>query len=350
VIDKCLRNAVLCMLLAAGSLMGCRTTLPDCRPAAVPEYALVEYRFGGELGRTPSVEVSQTPTYDQQRTQFAVAAVRLPDSCLNEGAARVSGVASQAQSILQTHCGPWLGEIERALVRAKFRVMSWDAVWKLEKQENLSTYNAAKELGAEIVFVFNSLEAADVTAGAIKTVSYKYFQSDSHGERGAPLPLDDAARAAFRSYVSTAVGGEAQARSVVALSSVLDVTAIMTGSGESIWFYRRAVVVPTVAQNGMRLLFARVRPGDDSPGVCPSAENAAECEALGRARQWLPTVPEIQASVAAPVAPVLRTEDVSTSSVGPASDPYASERLAIIRAGAEHFVSSFRTGGKDGGR
>jgi hypothetical protein len=310
--------------LTLAGISGCRTTLADCKPPPEPvkvEYALVEYRVGGELTTAPKVEISETPTYRTGGGKFTSVAVRLPDSCLNEGASKVTGVSKEAQMILQTECGPWLAEIERALAGAGFRVMSWDAVWKLEKQKNLSTYNAAKELGAEIVFVFNSLEAANITAGQSKTTSHKYFQSDARGTRGAPLPLDDATRNAFQAYTAQAAGGSIKPNQVIALSSILDSTAIVTGSGESIWFYRRTVVQPTPEKQGMRFLFARL------PG-----------------QSWLPAAPEAEQPVVTVAAPVLRSEDQGTTEVGASTDTYATERLALIRAGAEHFVSSFRSG------
>ena len=103
-----------------------------------------------------------TPKYREVHRTLKAAALRLPDTCLNESASRVAGAGGQSQLIFQTNCGPWLGEIEKALSASGFKVYSWDALAKLEKQRGLSPYNAGRELGADVVFMLNSLEASDI--------------------------------------------------------------------------------------------------------------------------------------------------------------------------------------------
>ena len=95
----------------------------------------------------------------------------------------------------------------------------------------------------------------------------------------------------------------------------LDSTAIVTLTGESIWFYRRAETRPTSAQRGLRFLFGRVEGGGWTPAA-PRTDAAAPAE---------PGKPE------APPAAVV-------------GNSFEKERLELIRAGADHFVQAFKSG------
>lgn len=297
-------------------------------PEARAEYVLVEYRTGAEIAKAPEVEVRDTPQYKELREQVKAAAIRLPDSCLNEGASEVTGVSKQAQTIFQTTCGPWLSEIEKALSAAGFRVFSWDALRKLEKEKNMSTYTAGKELGADIVFVFNSLEAGDIKGGATSQGKFRYFSADAQGNALAPKPLDDQTRAAFKGLAQSVLKADFDAEQVLALSSIVDATAVATGSGESVWFYRRTVTIPVQSNAGMKFLFGRYLLGDRPLDA------------------WVPVPPERpQTLVQTGPAPVqMSTEDTVQSSVGTQVDPFRARRLELIRTGAAEFVSAFKKG------
>ncbi len=319
------RPTLIAVTAAIASSLACTPAMPVCTETKV-EYALVEYRTGIERGIPPRVEISDTESYRRDRSAFRAAAIRLPDSCLSKGAVAVTGVSREdrTETILATQCGVWLAELERALSQRGFRVTSWDALRQLERQKGISTYEAAKELGAEIVFVFNSLEASPVSAGAQAGASFRYFSSNPMGDRLAPLPLDEQTRREFKEFIGASVG-RAAGSAVVALSSTLDSTAINTTNGEAIWFYRWTVTSPVKSRRGMQFLFGRI------PGT-----------------PWRVAVPERQEpSVAKVETPSLLTEDVEETQVsGSPEDPYAAERLALFRAAANDFVTRFHTGGQ----
>jgi hypothetical protein len=318
--------------LAATTVGGCTSGVPHCKPPPPPpppmpvSYALVEYRAGGETGQPPKVEINQTPAYRASKDTFKSVAIRSPDSCIQTAASAMTGAsrAGETQTILSTDCGVYLSELERALTQNGYRVYSWDALRGLERQKNLSPYAAGKELGADIVFVFNSLDAAPVQAGAGARASFKYFASDPKGDRLDPLALDDATRSKFRDFAKSQAGTVA-ANQVVALSSTLDSTAIVTSGGESVWFYRRTVTLPVKTRSGMRFLFGRTGWGE-----------------------WKPAIPLVaEALGVAPPPPQVRTEDVTETQVsGSAADPYAAEKLELIRAAATDFVTKFQSGEK----
>jgi hypothetical protein len=323
-------------ILVAPALGACTSGVPHCKPPPAPpapipvSYALVEYRAGGEIGQQPpKIEINQTSAYKANKDTFKSVAIRFPDNCLQTAASAASAVtgasrASETQTFLSTICGVYLSELERALTQNGYRVYSWDALRGLERQKNLSPYAAGKELGADIVFVFNSLDAAPVQAGSSLRASYKYFASNPRGARLQPLALDDATRGKFRDFAKSQAGA-VDAKQVIALSSTLDSTAIVTSGGESVWFYRRTVTKPITTGAGMRFLFGRA--GGD---------------------EWMPAVPFIPQPVGvAPPPPQVRTEDVTESQVsGSAADPYAAEELELIRASATDFVTKFHNGEK----
>jgi hypothetical protein len=312
------------LLPFASSLLGfgCRTALPSCEAPATlapSDYALVEYRLREDTA--PKVEISDTETYRADRTRYAAAALRLPDACLLSVASPASPDASGSQSLLKAPCDSWLAELERALTDAGLRVLAWDAVSKLEREKGLSTYDAAKELGADVVFVFNELGAADVTAGASNLPTHGYFESDEHGRHGAPLELDERTRSGFLEYTLGAAGKAIQPGSVVALTSSLDVTAIVTLTGESIWFYRRKAALPTSAKQGLKLLFGRAAGGG-----------------------WTPAAPVTAPSGQAEPAPSAEVEDGGATTPPVDAGSLQEERRKLIRAGAEHFIQAWRSG------
>jgi hypothetical protein len=318
------RCAALLSLLPALGLLGCQSTLPSCEtPAAVvhADYALVEYRLGEESGAAPKLSISDTETYRNEHGRYGSAALRLPDSCLKDGVTKDSAGSMGSSGALRSECSAWLSEIERALSGAGLRVMAWDAVFRLEQEKNLSTYGAAKELGADVVFVFNGLEAGSVTAGSVKLPKQSYFESDEHGKRGAPLTLDEQTRSAFLKYTSDAAAKSVKSDEVILLSTVLDATAIVSATGESIWFYRRVATRPTEAKQGLRFLFGRIDGGG-----------------------WTPAAPTTESDTA-PAPPTTLTAPVDPGDGGaPPADGFDAERLELVRAGAEHFVQAWKSG------
>lgn len=324
-------NSALCwvaLALVTPALTSCNAGLPVCPRAQeeayhppATEYLLVEYREGGEEAKPPKVEVRGTPTHKSRHHEVKAVAIRLPDDCLNESASRVSGVSGNAETILKTKCGPWLTEIEKALSAAHLQVFSWDALWKLEKEKGVSTYNAGKQLGAEIVLVFNSLEAGDIRAGASSDERFSYFSSNAAGDRLEKKPLDEKTRTGLKGFIGKKLP-KSDAQQVVALSSILDATAVWTDTGESTWFYRRVVTFPVKRASGMKFLFGRLE-----------------------RRPWQPVSPlkEPSAVVDEPVGTELSAEDRSSTSVDASADAYREERLQLIRAGAQEMVAAYQS-------
>ncbi len=307
--------------------VGCQG-LPNCSTVAIKEtpveYVLAEYRIGSEAARKTPAEVSETPAYKVERPNIKKVAIRFPDSCHEAGAAAVTGKAGDASgtTIFKSRCGVWLGELERSLSTNGFIVYSSDAVHQLEKQGK-SAYVAAAELGADVVIMFNSLEAKDVKAGGLAGTRFLYFKSNENGEELGPLALPETTRSYFRTFIKMRKEPKG-AEPVVALAAILDATAILAkpmgtaAAGESIWFYRRSMTTPLKSAGSMRFLFAHV---------------------VGN-EQWMVAAPNIPAPPEPPPPPP-SAEDVSMSSTADVADAYAVERLGLVRESAMDFVGRF---------
>jgi hypothetical protein len=323
-------------LLLLGSVLSCRSVVPDCgcvnnpehpgctTPEPEPEptltYALVEGRFDSSLGKKNSVEISDTPSYGAVRTSATSAVIRLPDSCLDETAAQVSGRSDSGNTILTTKCGVWLKELEQALTRAQFRVISWDALRGLERSQNLPSYQAAQQLGADVLFMFNSLEVSDVAPGSETANRIEYFTSNARGDKGDPFPLPQSERLVLKTAVKQKLG--VHTTDVTALSSTLDCTAIVTKNGESVWFYRNTGIKPLVRHAGMAFLFVK---HEERWHFAPSAE-------LGPVN----LVPTVELSAV----------DVEEDKRAQTTDPYQTYKLELVRTVANDFVERFRSGSK----
>lgn len=328
-------------LLAAmvPGLLACGEGLPQCEAVsqAPVSYVLAEFSLDAQYNTAPpKVEVNETPTYTARRNSLKTAAIRMPDNCLHDVAGKATGLAANAQTILSTDCGVYLKEIETALAKSGFRVFSWDALHQLEHTKGIPTYAAAKELGADVVFIFNSLDVASINSGAESGSKIRYFQSNAQGRPLEPLVTkeDDTSRAFFHDFVRAHTNAPSAADAPpTALSCVLDATAVIVNldtssgalekqAGESIWFFRRAVTFPLRLSSEKRFLFA-------------SAGGA-----------WAPVKPE-----GLPTEPGKQnysSEDVEhTSRAASTQDPYQAEKLALMQAAAKEFVERFR--GNQGG-
>lgn len=306
---------------------------PGCKKAETPEapdveYILAEARFGAALGKPREVEINQTPTYEAARESFKSAAIRPPDNCLTETASEVKGEARQpSKQLASQRCGVWLSEIEKSLAKNGFRVVSWDALRTIEENERVPPYKAAKKLGADILFLFNSLEISPVEAGGESAYRIEYATSNAKGEKGPPKPMTETERSQLKDAVIARSRLSAPDGSSLIVAGVLDATAIQTANGESIWFYRNTEIKTLTEQTGQAFLFGRI----EGEKIWYLAERQTDAP-----------------SAAGVVAPAEKRSAVDTGgqSISATQDAGAAERLTLMRAVTSDFVDSFRTGKK----
>ncbi len=319
-------------VLASLALTGCcqRSMQVVTQPPAVYEHVVVEYASGAATA-SPPAEVRTTVTYTSRIATIRSVTIRFPDSCVTQSlaavtqsAAQMTGVGTGSTVILRNDCAVWLAELERSLAGAGYRVISGDALYRLEGSTNprLSTYVAAQQLGADAVFVINSLETSDVQRGARFAGSLTYYQSNPRGETVQLREFDDNVRLVFQTMVRNRLAPDSPTPGappvVQALAGILDTTAVIAGSGESMWFYRRNVSRRLAAAQNVRFLF------------------------MGSGLTWRPIERERQQ-----VVDVQQTRSSARDTFGDETqagnnDPLAAERHAMVRMVVEDFVRQFR--------
>src|SRR6185503_3510084 len=104
-------------------------------------------------------DVRRTQNYLANFQNIRTVGFRAPDTCFTQTAGRATGATQSSGTILTTECAVWLAELERAVSNEGYRVISWDVLQRAERSGTGSIYEAAKRLGADLVFILNSLEA-----------------------------------------------------------------------------------------------------------------------------------------------------------------------------------------------
>ena len=222
-------RAIALASVAAGGAM-----LYGCASGPSYEYYKVNSRFVSSAQGQQAPEVIATPSYNQFAGKAVTVAVRAPDSCVNNTASQATGDAAATGTILQTNCGVEMGEIERALTRAGYNVISWNILQR-ELARNASANEVASTLGAQVLFQVNSLEKSRKTLGQDARWERTYFRSDAAGLMAQPLPLTEEQRGQIsRTYLAPI---EAKAN-VRAYAVTLDAAAIWVPTGQSLWYYR----------------------------------------------------------------------------------------------------------------
>jgi hypothetical protein len=208
--------------------------LTACDTGPYYAYYKVTSRYMANPQGQQSPEIIPTPAYQQLAGTARTVAVRAPDQCSNRTTDQATGDAASAGAILRTNCGVEMGEIERALTRAGYTVISWNILDR-EMARNNSPVDAASALGAQVLFQVNSLENSRKTLGQDALWERSYFTSDAAGATGQPLPLTpDNRNLVARNYLAPI---EAQS-APRAFAVTLDAVAIWVQSGQSIWYYR----------------------------------------------------------------------------------------------------------------
>lgn len=212
--------------LALAALTGCSST----------HYYLVSSQFVSSSQAQQQPEIIATDAYRAEGGKAATVAVRAPDSCANATAAQATGEAANRGTIMMTNCGVEMAEIEKALARNNYRVISWNVVAR-EMRANKSAHEVAQTLGADVLFQINSLEKSQKTLGKDARWERKYYHSDHRGQARAPFPLSEESRALIRQRYLNDVDARYNEKSR-SYAVTLDATAVSVKSGQSIWYYR----------------------------------------------------------------------------------------------------------------
>lgn len=284
-------------------------------------FMLATARSGEIKGTAAERDVRRTQNYLANFQNIRTVGFRAPDTCFSQTAGQATGVTQQAGTILTTACAVWLAELERAVSVEGYRVISWDVLLRAERTGSGSIYDAAKKLGADLVFILNSLEAVPVIGGANSATTFSYYHADQRGNPTSEFLLSDEQRKMLGGYMVGKLNLIQQQNQVMALSAVLDTTAILASTAESVWYYRWGVTKPVGDQAGTNFLFR------------------------GRGMYWRPVEPATAKTRVMSSSGVMSSKDVIVGSVSAtAASAYQAELFALVRSVAKDFVVNFRVG------
>lgn len=183
-------------------------------------------------------EIIETPTYTDVHSSLYTVAVRAPDSCSNQTSASATGDARAAGTILKTECGVEMAELERALTRKGYRVISWKVLARELSVSGKSANEVASSLGAQVLFQINSLERSEKSLGKDARWERNYFLSNAFGDRLGEQLFDEPTRQFLRATYLQGQEREAEQTGLRAPSVTLDANAVLVSTGESIWYYQ----------------------------------------------------------------------------------------------------------------
>jgi len=219
--------AVALLLAAGGPLSGCAS------------YYVVQSRFVEADRVSPQPEVTATPLYAQVRGAIQNVALRPPDTCEDRTAGQTEGEARSRAEVLRTRCGVEMAELERALAKGGFLVVSWAAIQDKAASDEMAPMNAAAELGVDALIQVNSLERSTIDPGRDARWERRFYESTQRGEVGSPTQVE---RRRGERFVRLVEPEEERLLPGERLAATIDANAVLVANGASFWFYRWTVV------------------------------------------------------------------------------------------------------------
>ena len=219
--------------------------------ACGPPYYLVTSDYLTADNREAPPEIVESKTYLAVIPKIHSLVVKAPEGCANETAAQSSGEAAGQGVLLKTTCGIEMAELERALTKAGFQVISWHVLQNKVIKDEITPQAASKELGAEVLFQINSLERSLVQAGQDSRWERRFYQSNEVGEQLDPasLPAKEGEQ-----LIGQIKKQEASLTQAERLSVTINASASLVETGESIWFYEWTHAEARGQEAAMRVL------------------------------------------------------------------------------------------------
>ncbi len=197
-------------------------------------YYLVTSDFMTSDNREAPPEIVESQTYLSVIPNIKSLAVKAPEGCANETAAESSGEAAGQDVLLKTTCGIEMAELERALTKAGFQVISWNVLQNKVLKEEITPQTASKELGAEVLFQINSLERSLVQSGQDARWERRFYESNDQGEQLDPasLPVKEGEQ-----LIRQIKKKESSLSQQERLSVTINASASLVKTAETMWFY-----------------------------------------------------------------------------------------------------------------
>lgn len=168
-----------------------------------------------------------------------IIAVKAPDHCINETEAQTTGEADASARIMQTSCGVEMANIERAVAKAGYGVISWKILQNaldVANRQDITELTAAKQLGAGALLQINSLERSVSPAGREARWDRRYYKSDKRGTKKESVSVKVDKARDFNRLIQNKEAKEEQHASN-RLSATINASATLLENGQTFWFY-----------------------------------------------------------------------------------------------------------------
>jgi len=217
------------LLILSFSFSGCASR--------TSRYIRVQSRIIETTRDNPEAEITATPRYSKIASQIKSVALSAPSSCADNPASSATGAAMSRGEIVKTNCGVEMAEIERELVRQEFTVYSWDMLNKsLSTNRSENAHAIVKKLGAQVLFQVNSLERVNMSPGHDARIEHSFFSSNASGDILEKLDLTEDQRNKINDLIK--IDDKNRLSSTKKLGAMIDINAVDSETGQSIWFYR----------------------------------------------------------------------------------------------------------------
>ena len=215
-------------------LAACLTLVSSMSACTSISYYQIKSSFVASPQDQKMPEIIATQTCKSMQKNNVTVAVKAPDQCISYTADQRTGTAQASETILKTDCGLEMGEIERALAKTGYNVISWKAFnQQIESEKNIMS--AAKNLGAQIIFQINSLENSTKNLGQDARWERNFYNSTYAGDIQSPLLLNPDQRLLLSNRFLAPIEKQ---QSTYAYAVTLDAAAIEVATGQTIWYYR----------------------------------------------------------------------------------------------------------------
>jgi hypothetical protein len=216
---------ILLFVTFGASLVGCGTSTP---------YFLIESRLIENDRRVEAPDVTETPQFVASQGSVATVGLQPPDVCADQGVSTGDGASQLTLGVLRTRCGVEMAELERALARAGYHVVSWGAVQQMAKQQDKPLLESARELGIDVLIQVNALERVQVRPGRDSRFERRFFHATREGVRAEPAFVEPIRARDFESLLKRRESSLANGKRV---GATINVSAVRVETGATIWFY-----------------------------------------------------------------------------------------------------------------
>lgn len=127
-----------------------------------------------------------------------------------------------------------MAELERALARSGYHVVSWAAVQYMGSKTDRSMLESARELGVDVLLQVNALERVEIRPGRDARFERRFFHATREGQRVDPAYVEPTRARDFESLVKRRESSLANGKRV---GATINVSAVLVETGATIWFY-----------------------------------------------------------------------------------------------------------------